>query len=129
MSLGYAEYPDDRLIELTVNGRVSVKDYEAVAEPLQAFLDAHGPVRLLDVVHHVGLPDPAILLPGARFKWRNADRVSHIAVVSDLGWVSPVVRTFGALFPVVMRCFPLAEKEAARAWLCASGTETAAEAV
>ncbi len=117
MTLTYHEDADSKVVEFSVSGHISREDYDAVITPLQGFIDAHGTVRMIEIVQHFPTFDPGILLPGIRFDIRNLKHISHVAVVTDIGWMSPMVRAAGALISTRMRVFPAAELEAARAWV------------
>jgi len=117
MTLRYIEYPADRLVELTVQGRVTRDDYDQIVDRIQAFIDLHGKIKVIEVIESFSGFDPAILLPGIRFDIRNIRHVSHVAVVSDIGWFSPVVKAAGALVSTKMRLFHLDELNEARNWI------------
>ena len=117
MNLSYTEWPGAPVVELVVKGRVTREDYEAIVEPLQAFIDCHGTVRVIEVIEDLDGFDAGVLLPGIRFDLKNMRNVSHVAVVSDIGWLSPVSRAAGALTPITVRSFPLAQMHEARKWI------------
>lgn len=117
MTVTYTEIPEKRRCEFTVSGHISYDDYLAVAEPMEAFAKTHGKVQMIEVVDHFSGFDPAVLLPGIRFDFRVVPHVSHIALVTDIGWISPIARAVGALLPTRMRVFPRDQLEAAREWL------------
>ena len=116
MALDYVEYPEAATIEITVVGHIDKDDYDAVIGPMQAFIDSHDSVRMIEVVRSFRGFDPAVLLPGIQFDIRNLARISHVAVVSDIGWFSPVVKAAGALMSTELRLFHLDELDTARAW-------------
>lgn len=117
MTVTYTEIPQKRRCEFTVSGHISYDDYLAVAEPMEAFAKTHGKVQMIEVVDHFTGFDPAVLLPGIRFDFRVVPHVSHIALVTDIGWISPIARAVGALLPTRMRVFPRDQLDAAREWL------------
>lgn len=117
MALDYVEYPEAATIEITVVGHIDKEDYEAVIGPMQAFIDSHDSVRMIEVVKSFRGFDPSVLLPGIQFDFRNLSRISHVAVVSDIGWFSPVVKAAGALMSTQLRLFHLDELETARDWV------------
>ena len=117
MAITYTTDPDTAVIEFTVSEHISKEDYETVIEPMQDFIDTHGTVRMIEIVESFPSFDPAILLPGIRFDIRNIRHISHVAVVSDIGWFSPVVRAAGALISSQMRTFPMEALDEARDWV------------
>lgn len=117
MPLTYVEHPETRTVEFTVEGFLSRADYDAVIPAMQAFIDTHGTVRMLEVVKgFVGL-DPTVILPGIAFDLRNLMHISHVAVATDIGWISPFILAASAVTPIRMRSFTLDQIDAARVWL------------
>ena len=117
MSLEYVEHPDSRTIELTVNGRVTREDFDAVIDKVQGFIDTHGTIRVLEVIESFEGFDVSVLWPGIKFDIRNIRHVSHVAVVSDIGWMTPISKAAGAVISSNLRTFDLAELSAARDWI------------
>lgn len=116
MTILYAEDDATQLAEMTVRGTITHDDYVAAVTPLQSFIDRHGTIRFIEVIESFAGFDPSILLPGLRFDWQNIRHISHVAVVSDLGWISPLTRAAGAFLSCKVRFFPLADIDAARDW-------------
>ena len=116
MSLSYHEDPDTKTVEFTVRGKLTKDDYERVVTPMQAFIDTHGSVRVIEVVESFSGFDPAVLIPGIQFDLKNLSHISRVAIVSDSGWFSPLVRAASALTAVEMRMFGMEDLEAARHW-------------
>lgn len=117
MTLRYTEYPDSKTVEFTVQGHVTREDYDDVIDRLQTFIDTHGRIKMIEVIESFTGFDPSVLLPGIRFDIRNIRHISHVAVVSDIGWMSPLVKAAGALISTRVRMFHLDELDQARAWI------------
>ena len=117
MTVTYTEIPEKKRVEFTVSGHISKADYEKIARPMEAFIEAHGKVQMIEVVDHFSGFDPSILLPGIKFDFKAVPHISHIALVTDIGWISPIARAVGALLPSRLRVFERDDLEAARAWL------------
>ncbi|TNF19244.1 MAG: STAS/SEC14 domain-containing protein [Rhodobacteraceae bacterium] len=117
MSVTYTEIPEKRRCEFTVSGHISHDDYLAIAEPMERFVETHGKVQMIEVVDHFTGFDPSVLLPGIRFDIKVVPHVTHIALVTDIGWISPIARAVGGLLPTRLRVFPRDGLEEARAWL------------
>ena len=114
--IDYKEYPNTKTVEFRVSGKLSKEDYDAVVTPLQAFIDTHGSVRIIEVVESFSGFDPAVLIPGIRFDLKNISHISRAAVVSDIGWFSPLVRAASALTPIEIRMFGMDQLDNARDW-------------
>jgi hypothetical protein len=117
MSVTYTEFPERKRVELTVSGHLSKADYDEVIAPLQAFIDAHGTIQIVEVVESFEGFDPSVLLPGFKFDIENIQHVSHAAIVSDIGWISPIAQAASRLLPTQIRTFALDERDAAHDWL------------
>lgn len=117
MTVTYSEDDATRIAEITVSGRVTAEDYELAVTPMQAFIDRHGTIRLIEVVESFKGFDPSILWEGLKFDMRNIPHISHVAVVSDLGWIGPMSKAAGALISTDLRTFGLNELDAARDWI------------
>ena len=117
MPVTYSEDPATRSIELGVSGRVTQEDWDRVVPRFEAFMEAHGTIRLIEIVESLEGFDRGLIWQGIRFDMKAIPRISHCAVVTDFGWMSPIVKAAGAVMPMQLRTFPLAEVEAARVWL------------
>lgn len=120
MAVSYIEKPDENMIEFSVSGFITSADYDSVIDPMDAFLDARENVRLLEIVHSFEGFDPKLILPGLRFKSEHMKRFSHVAIVSDIGWFSPIIKAIGTFSSTELRLFSMSELTAARRWLAAA---------
>lgn len=121
MTIRYTEYPAQKTAEFAVQGYVTRQDYDDVLEPLQHFIDRHGRIRMIEIIESFDGFDPSVLLPGIRFDIRNLRYISHVAVVSDIGWISPLVKAAGALLSTKVRMFDLDQLPEARTWIREAG--------
>ena len=116
-AMTYTEYPDDAIIEIRLDGRVTREDYDAVIDKVQDFIDAHGTIKLIEIIDSFKGFDPSALWAGLKFDIRNVRHVSHVAVVSDIGWMGPAAKAAGAVITSDVRTFDLDELDDAWAWL------------
>lgn len=117
MNIEYTEQPSDDLIELTVHGRITQADLEALVPKIDAFTETRDQIRLLEIVNEFDGIEPAALLDGIRLDLKYIKRFSHCAVVSDKGWMGPLARLASALTSIEVRHFDGNEVETARQWL------------
>ena len=117
MTIEYREDDATRTAEILVSGKITVEDYIAAVEPMQAFIDRHGTVKFIEIIESFSGVDSLVLWPGIKFDWKNISKISHVAVVSDLGWVGPMSKAAGALISSDVRFFEMDDLEAARAWV------------
>ncbi|WP_135501047.1 STAS/SEC14 domain-containing protein [Roseovarius aestuariivivens] len=117
MPTTYHEDDSTGTAEITVSGRVTQDDFDAIASPLQDFIDRHGTIRLIEVIESLTGFDASMIWSGLKFDIRNIPHISHVAVVTDIGWLSPVSRAAGAVISCKLRTFPMADLDAARDWI------------
>ncbi|WP_165855385.1 STAS/SEC14 domain-containing protein [Marinobacter sp. JSM 1782161] len=117
MATAYKEYPEYRLAEIHVEGRVSMEDFEDIAGRLEAFILHHGRVRLMEVVRDFDGFDLSILKDAIRFDREHLKDFSHCAVVSDSGWIGPFARMIAPFLNMELRVFGIDQIEDARCWL------------
>lgn len=117
MTVAYTENDTTRVAEITVSGRITQLDYEAATTPLQAFIDRHGTIKLIEILESFDGFEGSVIWQGIKFDVKNLSHISHVAVVSDIGWVEPLSKAAGAFMSTQLRTFDLGEVAAARAWL------------
>ena len=109
--------PATGVIEIVVDGAISKDDYQATAAAIQAALDTHGKVRVIEVIKSLGWIDPGVWWQDVRWVFTHLSGIGRCAVVTDKGWVGSITRAIAALMPSEIRVFGLGELDAARAWV------------
>ncbi|MBI6629652.1 SpoIIAA family protein [Pontibaca salina] len=117
MPLTYREDDTHKLVELEVHGKITKADYDEVIPKVQAFIDQHGTIRLLEVVEDFSGFEISVLWPGIKFDIQNLKHISHVAVVSDTGWIGALAKAAGSFMSTKLRTFDLSELAEARAWI------------
>lgn len=107
------------IVELHVNGPVERVEYDAAITAIDAMIERHGTVKVLEVLKDFGWIDPSIWWKDTVWGLTHLRDFGRCAVVTDKGWVGPFARAIGALMPAEVRVFPLAAEEDARVWLMA----------
>ncbi|SLN69018.1 hypothetical protein PEL8287_03845 [Roseovarius litorisediminis] len=120
MAITYSENDETKTVEFTVSGRVTRADYDKVVAPMQAFIDRHGKVKMIEIIESFDGFEPSVLWPGIKFDFQNIRHISHVAVVSDIGWISPVSKAAGAFLSTKLRTFEMSEVDQARAWVASA---------
>ncbi len=116
MSCIYTEHDSAPVAEIRVISRVTQNDMSKIIPQLEAFIKKHGKVRLVEIIEDFEGFDPSTILEGIRFDIQHMKDISHVAVVSDKGWIGMMTAVAGRVLPVTLRVFSMAEVEAARAW-------------
>ncbi|WP_158623210.1 STAS/SEC14 domain-containing protein [Pseudorhodobacter sp. E13] len=117
MATSYRTIPETKTFEFTVSGKVTSEDFDALAGPMADFVEKHGKIRLLEIIEDFQGFDPMMLWKGMKFDIKIIPHITHCAVVSDMGWISPLTKAAGAFMATKLRTFDLEELDAARAWL------------
>lgn len=108
---------DRKLAELRVDGAVTREDFDRIAPEFEAFVMECGTIRLIEVIESLGRMDLSMFWEGMKLDLKVIPHISHCAVVSDIGWLSPLSKAAGALISTKLRTFSLAQEAEALAWL------------
>ncbi len=117
MPVTYSQNDTTRIAEITVDGQVEEADFDKIAGPLQDFIDHHGTIGFVEVVESLGSFDLSMIPKGIAFDIKNLKHISHAAIVTDIGWLSPITKGAGAFMSTKLRTFPLDQVDAAREWV------------
>ncbi|MEZ5824565.1 MAG: STAS/SEC14 domain-containing protein [Geminicoccaceae bacterium] len=119
--IDYEEDDANGVIELRISGRVTAERFERVVERMEAFLERHQTVRIVEVIESFEGMDLSLLFDDVLFSLRHMRRFSHVAVVTDLGWVERMSNAAAVILPSKVRVFPLDSLEEARSWIGRAG--------
>jgi hypothetical protein len=117
MATSFRMIPETKTFEFTVSGKVTMEDFNALSGPLEDFAEEHDKIKLLEIIEDFQGFDPMMMWQGMKFDLKIIPHISHCAVVSDMGWISPLTKAAGAFMATKLRTFDLEELDAARAWL------------
>lgn len=115
--LTYREDADLGTAEVVIDGRVSRQEFERVAGRLEALIERHGKVRVLEFIKDFEGMDVDAFWEDIKFTLRHLNDFSRCAIVTDKNWIN----LWSELIQPFIRCevehFEPHEIEAARAWL------------
>lgn len=117
MPLGYSEDAETGTVILTVNGPLCGADYAAVMAPMAAFIQRCGTIKVIEVIESFAGFEETVSSPDDPSARALLDRITHVALVSDIGWFCPILSDSPISRTRRMRNFRLSEVEAARQWL------------
>ena len=116
MSCIYTEHETAPVAEIRIVGQVTQNDMDNVLPKLEALIEKHGEIRIVEIVESFDGFDPTTILDGIKFDIQHLRDVTHAAVVSDIPWIGFLSRASGMVMPVTIRAFSMRELDAARAW-------------
>ena len=108
---------DAGVVDIMVDGEITRADYEKLVPVLEAQIEKHGKLKVVETVRKVGPVDWSLWWHDLKWVVGHRDKLARCAVVTDHGWIGPVTRASAALFSGEMRVFPEAEGGKARAWV------------
>jgi hypothetical protein len=115
--LSYTEHDNAQAVEIRLSGRVSTEEFDRVAARLEAFIERHGRVRVLEVIQDFEGMDAAALWHDVKFSFRHLQDFSRVAVVAN----PEIHNLWSSLVSPFIRCevehFAPDEIEEARDWL------------
>lgn len=116
MACIYKEDPTEPVAEIRVIGHVTQHDMDEILPKLEAFIDRHGTIRIVEIVESFEGFDPTTILDGLKFDINHLTDVTHAAVVSDIPWLGFMTRAASMVMPVAVRIFGMDDLEEARNW-------------
>lgn len=105
------------IYEVSVSGRLTRGEIDAVWARMKADMPASGKIKVLEIIHDFDGMDFDAMLEDLRVGLPMADRVSHIAIVTDRKWITALTRLAGVLMSAETRTYTLEQIAEARAWL------------
>lgn len=113
----YKNNPNDNVVELTVEGKITEADFEQVVAQMTVDIEKHGKLRLLEDIRSFEGMDLVIFWQDARFGLKHVNDFSHVAVVADAEWMRAIATAIGNLLSAEVKAFDRSSIEAARHWL------------
>ncbi|WP_156255987.1 SpoIIAA family protein [Sandarakinorhabdus oryzae] len=103
-------------MEVVVDGAITRTDYEAVVTAVDQLLTRHSKLDFVEVVRRLGPMPPEVWWRDLVFHLHHRDFLRRAAIVSDSGWVGPLIRLLAPLYPAELRYFPESALDDARRW-------------
>ena len=115
--LSYKEYDNAHAVEIVLGAHVSTQEFDAVASKLEAFIERHGRLRLLEIVKDFEGMDATAFWHDIKFSLRHLNDFSRVAIVCN----PDTHHLWSSLVAPFMACevehFAPGEEDAARDWL------------
>jgi SpoIIAA-like len=107
-------------------GEIEREDYDEVLVPeLRRAVESGGGLRTLYVIEDLDEIEPGALWADSKLGFdlgvRHREAWVRSAIVTDIAWMARATKFFAWMMPGEARVFPLAELEAAKAWVAGDG--------
>jgi len=109
--------PNSNVVEVYVDGEVTASDFEYVVSCLEADIQKHGELRVLQVVRRFKGGNPLVLWSDAKFSLANIEKFTHAAVVTEHRWLQTFSNALSSALPATVKAFDSSCIEEARQWL------------
>lgn len=113
----YRNNPDNNIVEISVQGKVTEADLDQVTSQLKADIDQHGKLRILEQIHNFEGIDPIALWKDAQFGLAHVNDFTHAAVVADAKWMRTFAEAVGSVLSAKVKAFESSQIEQAQEWL------------
>lgn len=107
------------VMAMELDGYMDDDEMEAISKEVLSRLDSGREFRALIKVKSFRGFDPGILTEGSFFKMKFGAMkdMKKYAIVTDEGWLKPLIGFAGSISGIEMKLFPLAEEQAAWDWV------------
>ena len=113
----YTNKPGTNIIELCTAGVADNSKVKELTDRLEADIQKHGKLRVLHEVRSPQGVDPSNFWKDARFALAHDEGFSHIALVTDIAWLTTMSQSTGPTLTADVKIFKRAQIEEARTWL------------
>ncbi|MFD0986477.1 SpoIIAA family protein [Methyloligella solikamskensis] len=119
--LSYKEFDNAKTAEIRIAGKVSTEEFDEVAEKLEAFIERHGEVRLMEIFESFDGMEARAFWHDIRFSLRHLRDFDRCAVVCE----ATIFDLWSELVAPFTKCearqFKPDQMEEAREWLSGTG--------
>ena len=116
--MDFVQIEADNVIGIKIDGKIVKPDLEKVFTVVEEKLATHPKLRIyVEVESFEGISLDA-LIADLKFALPKMNKFERKAVVSDQGWMKPIIEVGDKLFPSIdVKLFTRAERDAALAWV------------
>jgi hypothetical protein len=113
----YRNNPNNNIVELTVEGKITEADFDRVVAQMKADIEKHGKLRILEEIRSFEGLDPITIWKDAQFGLTHLGDFTHAAVVADAKWIRTISAALGNILSAKVKAFEPSQLEEARVWL------------
>lgn len=115
--LEYRNNPDNNLVEIIIEGKITEDDFDRLIEQAQADFEKHGKLRILEEIRSFEGIDPMALWKDLKFGLPHLNDITHVAIVTDKKWMRTFSTAIGNVISAEIKAFERSQIETAREWL------------
>jgi hypothetical protein len=115
--LSYKEYDNAQAVEIVLTGRVSTEEFDKIAQQLEAFIQRHGYVRVLEVIKDFEGMEARAFWHDIKFSVRHLSDFSRVAIVANPDTHHLWSNLVSPFISCEVEHFVPGEEDAARDWL------------
>jgi len=117
MMITYKSDSERAIVEIAVEGKITLVDIEEVFAKFKADVARCGKVKVLETIGRIDGIEPSALWQDLKLGLPMMNAVSHAALVTDQTWINVLTDVAQYFLPAKVRHFASTEAGAARAWL------------
>lgn len=113
------QQPGTNIVEMEIEGAITAQEFDDALAEMKRAIDAHGTIRVLEVVGSLGTPPVpwSKFWEDIKFGFEHLGDISHAAVVADQAWIGIYVKMLDPLLKAEIKSFKRSDLSAARTWL------------
>lgn len=115
--IDYRNKPGTNIVELCTASAADEPNAQQLIARLEADIKKHGKLRILHEVRSPHGTDPSKFWKDARFALAHDGGFSHIALVTDVNWLTKMSESTGRTLAAEVRVFKRTQIKEARQWL------------
>lgn len=111
--------PDTNILEMSFEGSATAEEFDEALRTFNTAIREHGSIKVLERIGDLNTPPIpwSKFWDDIKFGFEHLSNMTHVAVVTDQGWISAWVKMLNPLFKAEIKMFKLGELEQAREWL------------
>lgn len=104
------------VVEISHEGKITRSDILTASTVIDQALKDHSKIRLLQIGHSFSGWELSALWEELKHM-KLVFKISHMALVTDVGWMRRWASVFGSISPMQVKSFKMDELDAAKNWL------------
>lgn len=115
--LSHKVHTQTGVVEIEIDGAADTDSYRALINDLDRLIEENGKISVLEIVRDIGWVSPGIWWEDLGWSFRHLKDIARVAIVTDKGWINPIIKMMAGVMSAEIETFGLDELEEARAWI------------